>query len=470
MRAQSISEPEPSVQMTSVAAVQPAPKDVSMGTVIAYAVPSAGGYFFYIPMWSILPGIYAEYFGLSLAAIAGIVLFVRLFDGFIDTGIGYLSDWLRAQGGSRKVWVVAGSLGTIAACYFLFQPPQPVTTTYYLVTLMAYFLAFTVSEIPHLTWGSELTLDYHRRAQVFGVRFMLSRLGILSFYALPLLPFYASTSYTPEILQDAVLIGAVMTVAGLVWMLVAAPAGIAIHTAREDSWRLIRDSLVGNKPLLMYFAAYGCMGLAGGMWYGLVYFYLDRYLGLGDKVAMMFLVGTVVGAISTPAWLKLIRKTSKSTVWATGVALFVCQMVGVSLLVPGSVWWLAFALVIVTNLFFTCNDVAAMAIMGDIVDYGKLKFHKDRGATYFGFKILVFKVGLGVGGAVALGTAGAFGFNPASDVHSGMSVLGLKLGFAGLPMIFALIGLFFILRTPIGPRRHRIIQRRIESRLVRGHS
>lgn len=43
--------------------------------IIAYAAPVTGGYFFYIPMWSILPGIYAKYFGLPLTSIAAVVLF-----------------------------------------------------------------------------------------------------------------------------------------------------------------------------------------------------------------------------------------------------------------------------------------------------------------------------------------------------------------------------------------------------------
>jgi glycoside/pentoside/hexuronide:cation symporter, GPH family len=464
-----IAEPLPSVSMAGPARAQLAPADGLTRGAIAYAAPIAGGYFFYIPMWSILPGIYAEYFGLSLTVIAAVVLFIRLFDGFIDTMVGYLSDLHRSRGGSRKTWVTVGSLGTIVACYFLFQPPRPATTTYYLLCSMAYFLFFTISEIPHLTWGNELTLDYHRRAKVFSVRFMLSRAGIISFYALPLLPFYTSTAYTPEVLQDAVIIGATMTVAGLAWMLWTAPAGIVVKTIREDSWRLLRDSLLGNKALLTYLAAYGCMGLAGGMWYGLIYFYLGSYLGLGEKVAIIFLLATVIGTVSTPWWLKLIGRTSKSAVWAIGVTLFVVQLIGVLLLGPGAPWWIAFALVIVANLFFTCNDVAAMSILGDIVDYGKLKFRKDRGATYFGFKLLIFKMGLGVGGALALGTAGVLGFDPSSPTHSSDAVLGLKVGFAVLPMICALIGLIFILLTPINPKRHRIIQRRIESRVVKGH-
>lgn len=185
---------------------------MSTARAVAYAAPAAGGFFFYIPMWSILPGIYSKYFGLSLTSIAAVVLFIRLFDGVMDTTVGYLSDWHRSRGGSRKPWVFVGSLGVVIACYFLFQPPQPATTTYYLIWSMIYFLAFTIADIPHYTWGSELTLDYQSRARLFGVRSISTRVGIVAFYALPLLPLYGTTGYTPQGLHDAVFIGGFLMV------------------------------------------------------------------------------------------------------------------------------------------------------------------------------------------------------------------------------------------------------------------
>lgn len=454
------------------------PQDVSGGDravrrwsvrdALAYSAPAAGGYFFYIPMWSILPGIYAKHFGLSLSAIAGVVLFIRLFDGFIDTLIGYLSDYHRSVGGSRKPWVLAGGVGSVVACYFLFNPPLPVTTTYYLTWSMVYFLAFVIAEIPHLTWGSELTSDYHQRAQVFGVRYMVTRVGMICFFALPLLPLYASSDYTPEVLQDGVYLGVAMVVLGLLWTL-KAPDGMAPAPIRKDSWRLLIRSVVRNKPLLVYMGASASLGLAGGMWYGVIYFYLDSYLGHGDKVALMFLLATVFSALSTQMWVRLIRRTSKSTVWAIGTALFGLQMLASLTLDPGVVWWVPFALVVVVNLFFSCHDVAAMSTLGDIADYGKLKFGRDRGATYFGLNTLLFKIGLGFGGGLALAVTGWFGFEPASSLQNARAILGLKLSIAIIPLLFAIIGALFILRTPISPRRHRIIQKRIESRARSAH-
>src|SRR5579871_4532264 len=88
-------------------------ENATLADIVAYAAPVTGSYFFYMPMWSILPGIYAKYFGLPLTSIAVVVLVIRLFDGVIDTTIGYLSDWYSSAGGSRKPWVLIGGLGSI---------------------------------------------------------------------------------------------------------------------------------------------------------------------------------------------------------------------------------------------------------------------------------------------------------------------------------------------------------------------
>lgn len=444
-----------------------ASRKTSLAGILAYAAPVTGSYFFYIPMWSILPGIYATYFGLSLTTVAGVVLFIRLFDGVSDLTVGYLSDRHRARGGSRKPWVVVGGLGAIAACHFLFTPPTPTTTTYYLVCSLAYFLAFAIAEIPHLTWGSELTLDYQIRARVYGARNVLSKLGIAAFYALPLLPTFGSTAYTPEVLRVAVLAGAVVTVAGLTWALFVAPAGVAIQSIRDDSLRLLLQSIFRNKPLLLYFGAASCGALCYGMWFGLVYVYLDSYLRMGEHVAIMFLVATVASTLTTPLWLKLIQRTSKATTWAVGITLFGCQLLGTLWIEPGDPWWMALFVVFLANLCFTTNDVAAVSSIGDIVDYGKLKFRADRGATYFAIQNLLFKVSLGIGGGLALGVAGEFGFRPDDATHSASAVWGLQLAFIVLPTCCALACLLLVIRTPIDRRRHRTIQRRLESRLLR---
>lgn len=434
----------------------------SLPKILAYAAPAAGSFFFYTPMWSILPAVYVKHFGLELSAVATVVLLIRLFDGITDPTIGYLADRHRAANGSRKLWVVTGGMGAILACYFLFIPPDQVTTSYYLVWSMVYFLILTIAEVPHMTWGNELTMDYNQRAKVFSVRYIFTYIGSLFFYALPLLPFYTSNDYTPEVLQDAVMIGAGLTLLSVIWAIFYAPPGKISKSAHGDSLKLFTVSLKGNKPFLIYCAASGSVALGYGMWFGLIYFFLDAYLQLTDKIAMIFIVSLVLSMFSTPLWLKLIAKTNKATAWMTGVALFCLQLVATLFVGPETAVWIAPCLIVIAYISFASNDIAALSSLGDIVDYGKVKFNKDRGATYYAVNSLIFKVGLGVGGGISLGCIAFFNFDPTAITHSSSEVIGLKLGFIGLPLLFALTGIAFIARTPINKIRHSYIKKRIE--------
>ena len=432
---------------------------------LAYSAPSVGNHFFYIPMFSILPTIYAKDFGLSLAAVAAVTLYARLFDGFADLSLGYLSDRHYARGGSRKIWVVVGALGCIAASYFLYNPVGNPTFGFYLFWMLMYFLAFTVIEIPHLTWGSELASEYNERARLFGVKAVFSNIGVMAFYALPLLPLYASESFTPEVLNDAFLVGTVFMLIGVIWCLKAPGRGAAL--AASEPIRIFTPSVFRNRPAQLYFAAFATVGIAYGMWFGLVLIYLDSYLNEAGQFALASTFGVLLGTLTIPLWLAIIRRWNKPTTWIASILLFSFQLVGMVTLAEVWTAWAPAVLLLGAHISFTCHNLIGPAILGDIVDYTKLRFGADRGGTFFAIQNMIFKLGLGLGGAASLYTASRFGFDPASAANDAQAVWGLKFAFVGLPLILLIIAIFLIARTPITPRRHRIIQRRLDSLQLR---
>lgn len=433
--------------------------------VLGYAAPALGSGFFYIPMWSILPQLYAKYFGIGLTTLAACILTIRIFDGFLDLSVGYLSDKHRGAGGSCRPWVVLGSCAAVLACYNLYLPPPKVTALYYLGWSAAYFVAFATTEIPHTTWGNELAKNYQHRAYIFAVRNVMQKIGISAFYALPMLPSFRTSDYTPEVLHYAVYIGGAMTCLGVLWALIAAPLGHAYRATQPESLNRLVASLIHNRPLLLYVAAFACGGVCYGMWFGLIYLYLDSYLQLGSHVALMFFVGGIVGTVFAPLWPMLIRATSKATAWALCVVLFAAHLGVLWFVTPVSRLWIPFLLVVVANICFSCHDVATLSILGDIVDYGKLKFGSDRGSTYVAVNTLIFKVCLGLGAGSAVAIAGVFGVDVARPVSDAHALLGLKLGAILLPAVFALLGVVLIVRTPIDKRRHTIIKMRLARRL-----
>jgi Na+/melibiose symporter-like transporter len=199
------------------------------------------------------------------------------------------------------------------------------------------------------------------------------------------------------------------------------------------------------------------------MWFGLIYIFLDSYLRLTEQIALIFMTSLILSMLSTPFWLKLIEKTSKSVAWITGVVIFSLQLIAMLFVQPETAAWIAPLLIVTAYISFASNDIAALSSLGDIVDYGKVKFHKDRGATYYAVNSLIFKVGLGVGGGISLGCAAYFNFDPGALIHSDMEINGLKLGFVVFPLICTWIGIYFISQTPINKVRHSYIQRRIKN-------
>ena len=438
---------------------------VSFIHMLAYAAPACASYFFLNPTWFILPGVYAKYFGLELTAIASVLLLSRTFDAITDPGIGYLSDRHSMAGGSRKLWVVIGGLCLITATYFLFTPPQGVTSGYYLVCSLAFFLAYTAMEIPHVTWGSEITTDYNLRAKVYSFRATFIYLGQVTFFGLPLLPIYETNEYTPQVLKDAVYIGAVVMIVSLIFSASQAPAGSILKTRGQDDLQKIVRSIVTNKPLLLFFTGYLFSGLSFGMWVGLLFFYLDSYLALSGKIAVIFLIGNILGLVSIPFWLKLIVTTNKSVTWAVSMVTYSVLLICNLYIEPGMSWW--FTLMFTGGIYvcFACLFVSAPSILGDIIDYGKMKFNKDRGATYYALVALIYKISLALGSSFALVIVGYFGIDLNAATQTSEAVLGLRLGFIIIPAIFGIIALFFIVVTPINKYRHFIICRRLEKRI-----
>ena len=435
---------------------------------MAYSAPVVATWLFYLPMWGIVPSLYVKYFGLELTAVATVALLVRIFDGITDPTIGYLSDCHRTNNGSRKPWVALGGLGSLIACYYLFLPPEQVTANYFLFWSLVYFLALTLSEIPHFAWGAELTMDYNSRARVYSIRNMAGMLGCIIFYALPLLPLYESSEYTPEILHDALYLGATLTLCGLVWALVKAPGGVFVKpTDESDNLKLLLQSLVHNKPLLIYYSGYSCIGLSIGMWSGLLFIYADSYLGIGDRLAIIFTIATIIAALSSPLWLKLIERYSKHQAWALGAGCFAVHLLCISFIEVGASWWWLLLLTTVAYIGFSGHNIASLSTLGDIIDYGQLTYHRNRTATYIAFNNMLYKWGLGLGAGISLGIAGLFGFNPAIESNSGHAIVGLQLGHIYLPLLFSAVGVAFILATPITRRRHRIIEQRLATRVVR---
>ena len=180
-----------------------------------YSLPKVGVVWLWAPV-AILQGIYAKYYGFSLATLGFIILLARFFDVITDPLIGYLSDRYQRRTGTRKPFIIAGGLLFVISSYFLYVPfgvdtdsimagngveGQAVSTAYFIAWFLLFYLAFTLFDIPHNAWASELATNGQDKSKIYSFRAGAGYLGLVVFYSIPLLPFFDSNDITPKTLE-----------------------------------------------------------------------------------------------------------------------------------------------------------------------------------------------------------------------------------------------------------------------------
>lgn len=447
---------------------------------LAYALPVLGVAFLTGPL-TILQGIYATHFGLALTTIATVLLVSRLFDAVSDPLIGYLSDQYYARYGSRKPFVISGGVLFILSSWFLYVPPDNVSTVYFLGWFLAFYLCYTLFYIPHLAWGSELSGNSQEKNTIYSWRAAGDFLGALLFFAVPLLPIFETNAFTPETLQWSVFLAGCLMLPMLYLCVTKVPnkrnnEALKDHNInhfksscqKKESLGDLLSSILGNPSLLWFLAAFFSAGTGVGMWFAMVYLFADSFLGLGQQLAWMFVISYGVGSVTMGLWAKLATYWGKQRVWGLAMLTIGIGLVGMGWLTPGEVSQLPLLLcMIMIYSGFAAWIILAPSLLADIIDYGTWKFGRDRAGTYFSLYTLIMKTNYAIGGALGLGIAGGYGFDASATAHSTEVVFGLHLAMVWIPVPMVLLSIVFMAFIPINSRRHAIIRRCLDVRVVR---
>ena len=212
---------------------------------------------------AIIPGIYAKYYGLSLITIASVVFFGRVFDAVTDPLIGFCSDRYRRQTGTRKPFVLVGGLLMIVSGYFLYVPLST-SVVYFSGCLFAFYFSYTLFDIPHNAWASELAPTSTAKSTIYSFRSVAVYIGSALFYVIPLLPFFETRDITPQTLQVSIMTsGFFMLIFLIVCMRYASDGKLPITSSNlvqkitfnmlvVNKDRSIFSTVIGNKALCIF--------------------------------------------------------------------------------------------------------------------------------------------------------------------------------------------------------------------------
>ena len=297
--------------------MEPNNKAMSWKVALAYALPNFGLAIMVGPIQGLMQGYFTKHFAITMAQIGGVLFLARIIDAIIDPVVGMTSDHFRSRAWGRRSWLVGGATLSLIAVYHLLVVPPDQTIDGLRMWIIAGFIAWTVSEIPYLAWGTELTSDYDARTRIFSFRTALGFMGALLFLAMPnIIACYQihvmGIVDTPEapITRDY----SHLSMRVSFWMLAIAmpvfvvlalwvcPGGSHVKKTGRKSVAAVLRILFSNRAMLIFMGAFAALGIAGGMQIAIAYLHVSVYLGLGEQVSQIYVIGALCSLLGVPVW------------------------------------------------------------------------------------------------------------------------------------------------------------------------
>jgi len=428
-----------------------------------YAAPWNAYAFIILPLGVVLPTYYAEATLADMVAIGLVSGIARLFDAFTDPFIGYISDRTHTRLGARKPWILLGSFIACVSIFFLFQPPPDAGITYYAVFSIALYLGFTMFDIPHKAWYTEVTTDYNDRSRLASYVAIFTAMGSLLFWIVPiaLSPFTGTTEIGGESLEAIAWLFIIVLPLSILGAVVYVPNGRTV-SATNTGFREVFASVKSNKPFLRFVGAMGLWAFGQGVHFSLVFLIMRDYLGLGEQFAVLMIISSVIQLFAMPLWAKLMNRFSKHRTWAFSWAFGALWTPLLLLFEPGSApFWPVLGFMLIGSAINAASWIAPRAVLGDVIDYDILRTKTNNAGKYFSVNTLLDKMMIGVGVGFSFPILSLFGYEIGGENDS-LAIFGLLFCYLGLPL-FTHVGAAAILwNFPIDARRHAIIKKRID--------
>jgi len=428
-----------------------------LATKLLFGAPSFAGAAMVIPIAIHMTKFYADVVLVPLGVLGIAIALARAFDALTDPLVGWLSDRTRSSLGRRRPWLLVGGPLCGLAFFLLFSPPAYLGpsggATWFFACYLLYFLFHTFYVIPHQALGAELSLGYHDRTSLFGIREGFAIAGTLCAAILPGL-------FTAQMGERA----ALSTFAAIFGMLLALLYALLAARARERpefSRRPANPFVPGvrralrNRPFRILLAKALLTGIPGALTGTLLPFF-NQYVMQPEDVNrwLALLLGAYFGSafLILPVWVVLSRRFGKKNAMLMALAIGGVGAGSVFFVRPGDMTTLL-ALLTVNGSAFGAFSFLSVSMQADVIDHDELHTGQRREAQYTSLWAILPKFVQIPAAALPIALLGALGYVP-NEAQSETVVQVLRLLFTVAPAL-CFVGAFWVTaRFPIDPATH----------------
>lgn len=418
---------------------------------LAYGMGDVGCNFSWMFVGNFLMIFYTDVFGISMSAVATLMLFSRFWDAINDPIIGGLSDKTHTRWGRYRPWLLfAAPLTALVLILTFWAHPdwsQTYKIIYMAVTYCILVLGYTCVNIPYGTLCGAMTQNMTERAQINTSRSVsaMIAIGIINIITIPLIEWLGNGNARQGYLLIAILYGTIFAVCHI-FCFAKTKEVVEVPVAQKIPLRLQLQAVAKNKPYLL--ALLGQV-LFGFILYGrnadlLYYFtYVENDAVLFTYYSMAIIIPSIIGAACFPKVFQLTsNKGWAASVFAFGTGITIIALFFFSPVTSPIPFYLFAAL---SQFFFSGFNTAIYAIIPDCVEYGEWRTGIRNDGFQYAFISLGNKIGMALGTALLALSLGWAGYE-ANTTQNEAVVAIMRHSFSTIPGILWVVtalALFF---------------------------
>lgn len=439
---------------------------------LAYGFGDVGCNFSWSFVVSFLMIFYTDVFGISMAAVATLMLVSRFWDAFNDPLIGSLSDRTKSRWGRYRPWLLFGAPITALVLLLCFWAHPDMDYTgkiiYMSITYGLLVLGYTCVNLPYGTLCGAMTQNIDERAQINTSRSVAAMIaiGVINIITVPLVKYCGdgTLSSARGFISVAAIYGLIFTFCH--WFCFAKTKEM-VKVEISSKAVPVSDQLkavVKNKPFLM--AVVGQL-LFGFILYGrnadLIYYF--KYVEGNEDLFSFFSGVIVVPSIIGAALFPLIFKWTGNKGWAASVfsVLMGISMVALYFFSPNESPVLFYIFAALAQFFFSGFNTAIYAIIPDCVEYGEWKTGIRNDGFQYSFISLANKIGMALGTSLLALVMGWAGYEANVEQSETVKEV-IHHAFSTVPGILWIITAGIMLFYRLGRKEYNKIIEELESR------
>lgn len=439
----------------------------------AYGMGDVGCNFSWMFVGNFLMIFYTDVFGISMSAVAGLMLFSRFWDAVNDPVIGGLSDKTHSRWGRYRPWLlIAAPLTAIVLILTFWAHPQwsPAAKIVYMaVTYCILVLGYTCVNIPYGTLCGAMTQNIEERAKINTFRSVsaMIAIGIINIITVPLIAKLGGGNDKRGYLLIAVLYGCIFA-ACHIFCFAKTKEVVESPEKQKISLKTQLQAVGKNRPYLIAVAGQFLFGITlyGRNADALYYFtYVEGNKTLFSVYSLLIIVPSIIGAASFPLVFRLTNNKGRSaSIFAllTGISMFCMYFFTAS---ASPIPFYLFSCL--AQFFFSGFNTAIYAIIPDCVEYGEWKTSLRNDGFQYAFISLGNKVGMAVGTSLLAGVLGAYGYAANQEQNSAVLAI-IKHSFTTVPGILWIVTAAVLFFYRLNKKYYNKIVNEINERKVRG--